>query len=95
MTLKKNNTPSGKGLSKEQTSHSQPPILPESTKLESPPAESHCEESENQKKHWLDYVTFGMELFGLVVLAVYAGYTIKIYYANQQAADARCRQNRC
>ncbi len=49
------------------------------------------EQSFNQKKHWLDYVTFGLELFGLIVLCVYAAYTIKIYYANQKAADAAQR----
>jgi hypothetical protein len=43
--------------------------------------------SENQK-HWLDYVTFGLELLGLLVLGIYASYTIKIYCANKQAADA-------
>ena len=45
----------------------------------------------DRKKHWLDYVTLGLELFGLIVLCVYADYTIKIYHANQKAADAAQR----
>src|SRR5258708_37307794 len=40
------------------------------------------------KKHWLDYVTFVLEFIGLVVLCVYAVYTIGIYYANNTAAEA-------
>jgi hypothetical protein len=41
-----------------------------------------------RRKHWIDYVTFGFELLGLFVLCVYAAYTIKIYRATKQSADA-------
>lgn len=40
------------------------------------------------QKHWLDYITFSLELLGLLVLCIYAGYTIKIYCANKKSADA-------
>ena len=33
-------------------------------------------------------MTFGMELLGFVILCVYAAYTIKIYRASKQSADA-------
>lgn len=40
------------------------------------------------EKHWIDYATISFELIGLVVLCVYAVYTIKIYRATKQSADA-------
>lgn len=40
------------------------------------------------KKHWLDYVTVALEVVGLVVLSIYAAYTVGIYYANNTAAVA-------
>ena|ERR1700733_3138635 len=83
-----NNPQSENRNSKENAFHPQAEILPASTELESPPAASHCEQPHDQKKHWLDYVTFGLELLGLVVLCVYAAYTIKIYRANKTSADA-------
>ena len=80
-------SPSSEGQPNDQTSHTQPPLLPAPTKLEVPPSKPPCK-SYAEQKHWLDYVTFGLELLGLIVLCVYAGYTIKIYCANQEAADA-------
>jgi len=58
------------------------------TELEPPPSNPKCKNACQEKKHWLDYVTFGMEFLGLVVLCVYAAYTIKIYCANNISANA-------
>jgi len=73
---------------KEESGHTPPPISPTPAELESPPSTSRCNKSCQKKKHWLDYVTFGLELLGLVVLCIYAAYTIKIYFANKKAAEA-------
>jgi hypothetical protein len=40
------------------------------------------------KKHWVDYASSLFEAIGLLVLCVYAGYTVEIYRANKQSADA-------
>lgn len=42
----------------------------------------------HRQKHWIDYVTVSLELLGLTMLCVYAAYTIKIYRATKQSADA-------
>ena len=81
------NTPRETRQACEQSDHPEPPISPAFTKLE-PPSQTHHAKSCNHKKHWLDYVTLGMELLGFVVLCVYAAYTIKIYRASKQSADA-------
>jgi len=39
------------------------------------------EKSFDRRKHWLDYVTLGLELFGLIVLLRLCRFTIKIYHA--------------
>src|SRR5258707_13296053 len=51
---------------------------------------SHCKYCKPGKKNrdWFDYGTGALEIIGLVVLCVYAAYTIKIYCANQKAANA-------
>jgi hypothetical protein len=71
-----------------QQSEPKAQIVPAATELELPPPKPECEHPCKERKHWLDYVTFGLELLGLVVLCVYAAYTIKIYCANRDAADA-------
>jgi Ca2+/Na+ antiporter len=71
-----------------QTDASDQQISLAAAKLEVPPPESQCCCSNHKQKHWIDYLTAFLELVGLVVLCLYAAYTIKIYYANQQAADS-------
>ena len=63
-------------------------VHPATTKSEVPPTICQCQRSLHEKKHWIDYATVILELVGLSILCVYAGYTIKIYYANKEAADA-------
>jgi hypothetical protein len=57
-------------------------------KSELPP--SHCEPCKpyKKKRDWFDYGKGVLEIAGLLVLCVYAAYTIKIYCANKKAADA-------
>jgi hypothetical protein len=53
-----------------------------------PPPKAHCEITCKTEKDFWDHVKTGAELLGIVLLAVYTGYTIKMYCANKQAADA-------
>jgi hypothetical protein len=81
-------SPSGESQSSDQPSKAETQAADIASKLEPPPSEPKHPETCDEKKHWLDYVTFGLELVGLIVLCTYAAYTIKIYYANQSSADA-------
>jgi hypothetical protein len=71
-----------------QANSSDEQILSATAKPEMPPANCPCCGPHKGKKHWIDYATVILEIVGLVVLCVYAGYTIKIYCANKKAADA-------
>ncbi len=62
---------------------------PSVTRPEPPP--SHPK-SDTKKRDWFDYAKAILEIAGLVVLCVYAAYTIKIYSANHDAAVAAQKQ---
>jgi hypothetical protein len=40
------------------------------------------------KENWWDKAKPYVEITGVVLLAIYTGYTIKMYYANRTSADA-------
>lgn len=82
------NTPNSEGQSDNQSGKSQSEIAPAGTEPKAKPTKSNCQNSRDDKKHWLDYVTAGLEIIGLIVLCIYAAYTIKIYCANKKSADA-------
>lgn len=88
MASENDNPPSGQEYPSQQSKTAPIQIPPTLTELQSPRAKPDSKGSRKEEKHWLDYVTFALELIGLIVLCIYAGYTIKIYCANQQAADA-------
>src|ERR1017187_8472073 len=58
------------------------------TESEMPPPISDGSKPDEQKKHWLEYAKFSLEVLGFAVLCVYAYFTIEIYCANKKAADA-------
>jgi hypothetical protein len=82
------NAQSGNRQPNEQSGSPKPEVPPSATKLDIPPSPSRCENSHAKKKHWVDYATFILELLGLIALCVYAAYTIGIYHANKEAANA-------
>jgi hypothetical protein len=47
-------------------------------------------ESANKRDilEFLEYLRFGMEAIGLIALVIYTAYTIRMFAANKQAADA-------
>jgi hypothetical protein len=88
VTSENQNPPSSQEKPTHQTSETTAQIGQTATELQPPPSDSKREDTRETTKHWLDYVTFGLELLGLIVLCVYAGYTIKISLANEKAANA-------
>jgi hypothetical protein len=54
----------------------------------SPPPKTHCEISCKHEKDRWDKFKDGAEIFGISLLLIYTIYTIKMYCANKQAADA-------
>jgi hypothetical protein len=53
-----------------------------------PPSETNCKNTCKNEKHYLDYATFGVEVLGLVGLAIYCVITYGAYCANKTAAEA-------
>jgi hypothetical protein len=82
------NPTSGEQQAADQTSEAPTQITQAATELKLPPSKPERPHPCQEKKHWLDYMAFGMELLGLIVLCVYAAYTIKIYGANDKSATA-------
>src|ERR1017187_4478006 len=80
--------PNENSKTENKTEHPEAQILPARTKLEMPPAVTDGNKPKEQKKHWLEYAKFGLEVLGFFVLCVYAYFTIQIYCANRKAADA-------
>jgi hypothetical protein len=63
--------------------------------LNEAPAESTSKKShKNQRKHWLDYATFGVESLGFVGLCIYASLTWGIFRANRATVVEMQRQTR-
>jgi hypothetical protein len=88
MTSQNDNSPCENDPSHDKPTRAEPPVQPGGAELEPPQTKAHCNEPHSKEKHWIDYATVSLELIGLAMLCVYAGYTIKIYRANKQSADA-------
>ena len=53
-----------------------------------PPSKTHCDITCKTEKNFWDHIKTGAELIGIVLLAIYTAYTIKMYCANKKSADA-------
>ena len=71
-----------------QASQSNPDIPRTPSTPAPPPPKTHYEITCKTENNFWDHVKTGAELLGIVLLAVYTGYTIKMYCANKKAADA-------
>lgn len=58
------------------------------SKSDSEKTYSHCQITCKQERDWIDHLKTVAEFAGLILLGIYTGYTIKMYCANKQAADA-------
>jgi hypothetical protein len=66
------------------------PLPSETTKPEKAPT-AQFDISCNKKRDWIDKGKLGLELFGLAVVITYTIFTIKIWRANREAADAAAK----
>jgi hypothetical protein len=71
-----------------QSSRAEPNIRPAPSAPEPPPAKTHCQITCKQEKDWWDHAKPFVEIAGILLLLVYTIYTIKMYFANRDAADA-------
>ena len=70
--------------------------LPSHSELEGPltsarsqsPTHAHCQTTCKTEKDWWDKIKPVLEIAGIGLLAVYTAYTIRMYRANKQSADA-------
>src|ERR1035437_3683760 len=83
-----NSTDDTSGKPDIQTSDTNPNVPPASSASGPPPTKAHCEITCKPEKDWWDKFKPFVELAGVLILGVYTGYTIKIYWANHDAAIA-------
>ena len=83
-----NPTPHAQGEADNQTDQTRPDMPRAASIPPAPPAKAHCEITCKTEKDCWDHVKTGAELLGIVLLAVYTAYTIKMYCANKKAAEA-------
>lgn len=74
--------------SDEQASQTKPDIPPTTSVPQLPPSEGHRQITNKPEKNWWDKIKPFIEIAGITLLAVYTIYTIKMYHANKEAADA-------
>jgi len=71
-----------------QANHGNPDILPTPGVSSPPPTETHYKITCKAEKDWWDKLKPFVEILGIALLAIYTAYTIKMYRANKQAAEA-------
>jgi hypothetical protein len=87
--IRKNNPSPNTGREPDdETGQTKPDIPPSSSVPEFPPTKTHCQITCKAEKNWWDKVKPIVEIAGIVLLGVYTVYTIKMYRANKEAADA-------
>jgi hypothetical protein len=87
-----NPTPDAGGKPDVQPNDPTPNISPTLSVPSPPPAKTHCEVTCKTEKNWWDKFKPFVEMGGVILLAVYTGYTIKIYCVNRRAADIAASQ---
>jgi len=80
--------PSEQRPTDEHSNRSQAEVFSRRTESEPPVAKHHYHKPCKAEKHWLDYATFVVEIFGLGGLGIYAALTYGIYCASHRAAQA-------
>jgi hypothetical protein len=81
-------TKDGNTEAAEHPQETKPTSPPLAAKPDTQPSCKHPEITCNTKRDWIDWITLGLEGFGLFVLIVYTMATILMYCANKKAADA-------
>jgi hypothetical protein len=83
-----NSAPNAARESEIQANHGNPDIPPTLGVSSPPPTETHYKIAYKPEADWWDKFKPFVEIAGIVILSVYTWYTIKMYYANKEAADA-------
>jgi len=81
-----NPTPDASDKPTQQSRESEPKITPRPSGSQLPPPHAHCQVTCKQEKNWWDKGKPFVEILGIALLAIYTGYTIKIFRANNKAA---------
>jgi hypothetical protein len=82
-------TPNPGGESSAQTGNSKPAVPPTPSSLTAPRGDPHYGITPPRpEKTWWDKIKPLVEIAGIVLLFVYTVYTVKMYRANKEAADA-------
>lgn len=77
-----NPTPHTSGKPDHQPDHPEPKVTPTAARSQPPPSHANYQVTCNEEKNWWDAIKPFVEAIGVILLAVYTGYTIKIYKAN-------------
>ncbi|MFZ3262825.1 MAG: hypothetical protein WA172_02395 [Terriglobales bacterium] len=81
-------TPSASGESQTQTNQGRPDMPIRPSIPATPPTKPHYEITCKTEKTFWDKFKDGAEIIGICLLAVYTWYSVKMYCANRDAADA-------
>ena len=85
---KDNNAPNTQSKSNINTDNPKNRITPTPSEPGPHPAECKQQITCETKRHWWDKAKPYVELGGVLLLAIYTGFTIAMYFANKKAADA-------
>ena len=84
-----NQAPNTEGKTNKQPDHAEIPVQPiTAPKPERQPAKYHCEITCKTEKNWWSKTKPYVEIAGVLLLAVYTAYTIKIFCATKRATEA-------
>jgi hypothetical protein len=81
-------TPNDRQESNKLAEHSKQPISSPAVTSDLQPTHSYYQTVRQPAKDWWERCKPIVEITGVALLAVYTAYTIKMYHANKQAADA-------
>lgn len=82
----------GERQSDNDSSHTKPKVTAAGTEFKPPIPASQNHKTCKERKHWLDYATFGAEILGLLGLGIYAYLTYGIWCANKTATQQMTAQ---
>jgi hypothetical protein len=80
--------------STKETNHPESPVPIASTTSKSQPPQTHYKIAYKTEKNWWDKAKPYVECAGVILLAIYTGFTVAMYFANEKAADAADRAAR-
>jgi hypothetical protein len=83
---KNNPSPNASGEAKQQKNDANETIPPTTSGSQLPPTEAHCQITCTQEKNWWDVWKPFVEMGGVILLALYTGYTIKQVHVSERSS---------